>query len=118
MRSPAPMSLVLLARLVRRQVPRVDDPALGGIDLPLVLDMLKADLDAILGPDDVLLAHALRHVPAHLSRALVDMIAHKDEGSHDDEEDDEREKLAVGVESGQGLAFLQRDERARTVVGE
>lgn len=118
MRSPAPMSLVLLARLVRRQVPSVDDPALGGIDLPLVLDMLKADLDAILGPDDVLLAHALRHVPAHLGGALVDMVAHEDEGSHDDEEDDERDKLAVGVQLGQRLAFWQGDERGWTVVGE
>lgn len=99
------MSLVLLARLVRRHVPRVDKPALGGVDLPLVLDMLKADLYAILGPDDVLLAHALRHVPAHLVGALVDMVAHKDEGSHDDEEDDEREELAVRVQSGQRLAF-------------
>jgi hypothetical protein len=33
------------------------------------------------------------------------MVAHKDEGSHDDEEDDEREELAVRVQSGQRLAF-------------
>ena len=52
-------SFILLARLVRRQVPRVDNPALGGIDLPLVLDVLDANLQAVLGPDDVLLTHAL-----------------------------------------------------------
>lgn len=88
-------SLLLLARLVRRQVPRVDDPALGSIDLLLTLNVLDADLETVLGPDDVLLAHALRHVAAHLGCALVDMVAHEDEAGHNYEEYDQRYKLAA-----------------------
>lgn len=51
------VQLFLLLRLAK--VPGFDNPALGLVNIFLVLHMLYTDAHAILGEDDVLLAHSL-----------------------------------------------------------
>lgn len=58
--------------------------------------MLHADLQAILGEDDVLLAHALRDVAAHLVNAEVDLVGDPGEGGENEDGEDEGEKLSLG----------------------
>jgi hypothetical protein len=46
-------------RLGRAQVPGLDDPTLGGVDVALILDLLDTDLDALFCEYDVLVTHTL-----------------------------------------------------------
>lgn len=64
-------SLALLACgvLVGAQVPCVDQVALSRIDLALLPNILNADPQAVLGEDDILLAHFLRDFTTHLGNA-------------------------------------------------
>lgn len=97
-----PSSLALLVRsvLVRAQVPCVDQVALCGINLALLLDVLDADPQAVFGEDDVLLAHLFRDIALYLRDAQVDLVADPGGPGGDGEEDDERNELAGGVREG------------------
>lgn len=57
--------------------------------------MLDADLEAVAGEDEILLAHALRDVAAHLVDAEVDLVADPGEGGEDEEGQDQGEELSV-----------------------
>lgn len=76
------------------EVPGLDNPTLGGVDIFLILDLLDTDTDAVLGEDDVLLAHALRRRLLYLGEAEIDLVADPGRAGEYDEEDDERDKLA------------------------
>lgn len=89
-------SLALLpVLLVRAQVPGLDEVTLGGVDLALVLDVLDADAEPVLGEDDVLLAHALGDVPLHLGDAEVDLVADPGEAGEDEDGEEEGEELSL-----------------------
>lgn len=75
------------------EIPGLDNPALGSIDIFLVLDLLDANANAILGEDDILLAHALLGRLADLADAEVDLVADPSGAGEDEKEDDEREDL-------------------------
>ena len=96
--------VLVLLLVLAAHVPGLDDPALGGVDVLLVLDVLDADAQAVLCEDDVLLAHLLGDVAPHADDAEVDLVADEGQAADDDEGDDEREELAVrhigGVSSG------------------
>lgn len=61
--------------------------------------MFDADLEAILGEDDILLIHAGRSRGANLLPAEVDMVANPADYAENREEDDEWEDLAIVLES-------------------
>ncbi len=75
-------------------VPGLDDPALGGVDVLLLLDVLDADAEAVLGEDDVLLGHAGLGVVADLGRAEVDLVPDEGDAAEDGQEDEEGQELA------------------------
>lgn len=85
--------LIVFAR--GAQVPGLDDPALGGVDVVLRLDLLDPDLDAVLCEDDVLLAHSLRRGVLHLGDADVDLVADPTADAQEGEDDEEGEDLAA-----------------------
>lgn len=75
------------------EIPCLDYPALRGIDVIFVADLLDAHADAVLGEDDVLLAHALRRRLLHLGDAEVDLVAYPAADDDDDEENDKGDEL-------------------------
>lgn len=83
--------------LLLSQIPSLDDITLRLIDIFLVLDLLDADLDAILCEDDVFLAHALRGLFRHLGGGEVDLVEDPADAAYDGEGDDEGEELPVSV---------------------
>ena len=87
--------LGLLSRLWFGQVPRLDDPALCFVDVFLALQALDADFDPVASPDNVLAVHALRRRFANLLRAEVDIVADVAGDGENEEENDERDDLAV-----------------------
>lgn len=94
--TPRLLDLLLQRRLVHggvAHIPGLDDQPLRLVEILLVLDVPHADLDAVLGEDDVLLVHARRRRVADLSSAHVDVVAHEAGDADDDEEDDEGEEL-------------------------
>lgn len=68
-------------------IPGLDNPILRRIDVALLLDMLNADLEAVLGKDDVLLGHALVDIVPDLGDAEVDLVANEAGAAYEDEED-------------------------------
>jgi hypothetical protein len=99
-----PSLLLLLPILLGRlpaQVPRLDDPALRAVDVVLVLDLLDADAQPVLGEDDVLLAHLLLGLRFDLAERQEDLVADPGEAREEGEGDDEGEDLA----GGEGLAW-------------
>ena len=87
--------MLLFLLVLAAHVPRLDNPALRGVNVLLVLDVLDADAQAVLGEDDVLAAHLLGHVALHPDGAEVDLVADEGEASDDHEGNDEREELAI-----------------------
>lgn len=81
------------SRLTRPQFPRIHKISLRSVDLAFVLDVLDADLETVLGEDDILLAHALRDVAAHLADAEIDLVADPGKDDEDDCCEDEGKEL-------------------------
>jgi hypothetical protein len=77
-------------------IPCLNDPALRGIDVFLVLDLLDTDTHAVFGEDDVLLAHALGGRVADLGDGEVDVPADPSGAGEDDESDEEGNELTGG----------------------
>lgn len=73
---------------------------MGGIDLALLFDLLDANPQAILGEDNVLLAHSFRDLTPHLGDAQINLVPDPGGGNEDGEEDDEREELTRGCAQG------------------
>ena len=95
---PAALCLLLIPlRSVRilSHVPSFDDPALRLVDVGFVLDALDADLEPVLGPDDVLAIHAFGGALANLLGAEPDVIADVACAAEDSEDDYERENLTT-----------------------
>jgi len=96
------LSLVLLvpkSGFVARpgtQVPRFDKDALRLVYVVVVLDLLYAHLQAILGEDNVLLLHLLRGSIGDLHNREVDVVPDECKASQNRKEDNEREELGDG----------------------
>lgn len=80
-----PLGGLLVARGGGPGVPGLDDPGLRGVDVALVLDVLDADLHAVLGEDDVVRGEAVLGVGADLGRAHVHVVAHEADAGHHEE---------------------------------
>ena len=105
---------VRLIILCGTQIPRLDDKALCRIHVVLVLDLLDAHAQAILGEDDVLLAHALRRRLGHLADTQVDLVADPGADADDGEDDYEGEDLAGRGEYEQGSRWRLGEGRGGT----
>lgn len=103
---PEPRILLVLlpGRALGAQIPGIDKVFLRGIDLVLMLDVLDADFNAVLGKYDMFLAHALRDGALHLVDAKIYLVANPCESGEDCEEDDEGEELATY--SGASVSIL------------
>lgn len=76
------------------EVPGLDDPALRGIDIFLVLHVPDADTHAVLCEDNVLLSHALRGGVAELGGGNVDLV--KNPADSRDYDEGRRREARVG----------------------
>ncbi len=82
----------------RAQVPRLDNKALGLIDIALVLDLLDADTDAFLGEDDVLGFELVVCCFTNAEEGDIEMVADEGGDAHEEEDKEGGEELVVGWE--------------------
>jgi hypothetical protein len=87
------------------QVPRLDEEALGGVDVALGVDLLDADLHAVLGEDDVLGVDLVAGGGRDLLHGEVELVGEDADGDEEDEEDDEREEFAARVSKGENNTY-------------
>lgn len=98
--------LLDLADSITAQIPSLDDPTLGLVDVVLVRGVLDADADAVLCEDDVLLAHALRRGLLDLVDGEIHLPKHPGNAGEEEEGNDEGDDLSMGLR-----AKSQRDFR-------
>lgn len=90
-----PVLLLLGAGDRVAEVPGLDDPALGGVDVSLVLDMADTDAHAVLGEDDVLAGHLVACLPVDLIGGFPDVVADEGDATQDHQHDKQGQDLAV-----------------------
>lgn len=83
-------------------VPGLDDPALGAVDVVLLLDVLDPDAHPVLGEDHVVPRHALLGVVPYLGYAEVDLVAHHGYDDRDHAHDHEGDELSPVVGGSRG----------------
>lgn len=76
------------------QVPRLDHKALCGIDVALCVDLLDANLHAVLGKDDILGLHLIVGGSGDLLHGEVEVVGEEGDAEQDDKKDDQRKELA------------------------
>ena len=84
------------------QIPRLDQVPLRLVDIALGLDLLDANLQAVLGEDHVLGLHLVRRRMRDLRYGEIEVVCDEGCAGEDDEEDDDGEELAGGMLAGVG----------------
>ena len=90
------------------QLPRLDNPPLGFVDIALIPDGAHADAHPLFGEVDVAARHALLGGAADLDDALVDVVADDGEAAKDDGEEDEGDELPGEVVLAGGVPASRR----------
>lgn len=89
----------LVLDLSSTEIPGLNDPALGLVNVFFRCDVLDPDTNAVLGEDDVLLLHPLRGSVSYLGHRDPDLVPQPCCAGQDDQEDHERNELP---DSGHG----------------
>lgn len=77
------------------QVPGLDHPALCGIDILLLLNVLNADAQPIFGKDHILLGHLVSSRLFYLVHGDPDLISHKSGTCEEQEKDHKGQDLTM-----------------------
>lgn len=89
--------LLDLTDSIPAQIPSLDDPTLGFIDVVLVRGVLDANANAVLCEDDVLLAHALRGGLLDFVHGEVHLPKHPGYAGEEEKGNDEGDNLPMGL---------------------
>lgn len=83
---------------ISAEVPGLDDPSLGFVDIFLVRGVFDADAHAVLGENDILLAHSLRSRLLDFGHGYVDLPENPGDAANKSD----------GYEKGKDLTALAR----------